>query len=151
MSKIIKHNFSIPNLVMKDGELVEDKPTIITCTFTLLFKGMGLFEEIHGSPLFTAMLDLVGGNNDIENAKVLYGSNVIKDLAAASYVKIDGDRFHNNRKTVDEFINGRVYPLVENDTEFVIKLTQMAMECIYGKPKPSATKAGAGTEAKPKK
>ena len=63
MSKIIKHSFSIPNLAMKDGELVEDKPTIITCTFTLLFKGFGLFEEI-GAQLRFVSREGAGKNTD---------------------------------------------------------------------------------------
>lgn len=132
MSKIIKHTFEIPNLIVKDGELVEDKPTKVTYTFTLLFKGFGLFEEINGNTLFNAMLENVSDDvSDVKQAKEILGSSFIKDLASASYVKIEGNKFHNNRATVEEFRKSQVYPLVENDYEFIMKLSQMAAECIY--------------------
>ena len=136
MSKIIKHTFEIPNLSVKDGELVEDKPTKVTYTFTLLFKGFGLFEEIHGETLFNAMLKNINSDNDdMENSKNLMSTSFIKDLAAASYVKIVGDKFHNNRATVEEFKKSQVYSLIESDYDFIIKLSQMATECIYDEQK----------------
>ena len=149
MAKIIKHTFEIPNLTIKDGELVEDKPTKVTYTFTLLFKGFGLFEEIHGDTLFSAMLQNVNGADDTENAKNLMSTSFIKDLAAASYVKIVGDKFHNNRATVEEFRKSQVYPLIENDYEFIIKLSQMASECIYDEQK--SKKLTSKEASKPKK
>ena len=134
MSKIIKHTFEIPNLTLQNGELVEGNPTTATYTFTLLFKGFALFEEIHGKSLFSAMLDMYReGADESENAKTMFGSSVIKDLASASYVKIEGDRFHNNRATVEEFKKCPAYQIVENDMGFVAKLTEMATECIYNK------------------
>lgn len=133
MAKIIKHTFEIPNLTLENGELVEGNPTTITYTFTLLFKGFSLFEEIHGKSLFASMLDMYKDSGDEnETARTMFGSSVIKDLAAASYVKIDGDRFHNNRATVEEFRKSPVSQIVENDMSFVAKLTEMASECIYG-------------------
>ena len=148
MSKIVKHTFEIPNLSVQDGELVEGKPTIVTYTFTLLFKGFGLFEEIHGSSLFSAMLEMYSGGEETESAKNFLSSSTLKDLAAASYVKIDGDKFHNNRATVEEFRKSPVCQLVENDTDFITELSQMATECLYDKAKKSAQKAG---ESRPKK
>ena len=134
MAKIIKHTFELPNLSLQDGELVEGNPTTVTYTFTLLFKGFALFEEIHGKSLFSAMLEMYKDSaSESETAQTMFGSSVIKDLAAASYVKIEGDRFHNNRATVEEFRKSQVYQLVENDMSFVAKLTEMASECIYGK------------------
>lgn len=136
MSKIIKHTFEIPNLTVKDGELVEGNPTKVTYTFTLLFKGFGIFEELHGSPLFSALIDLVDENgNDTESVKKMFSSSTIKDLAAASYVKIVGEKFHNNRATAEEFRKSQVYPLIENDYDFVTKLSTMAMECVYDEQK----------------
>lgn len=131
MSKIIKHTFEIPNLTVENGELVEGKPTKLTYTFTLLFKGFGLFEEIHGKSLFSAMLEMYGEDGDVGNAKNLFKTPVIKDLACASYVKIEGNKFHNNRATVEEFKKSPAYQLVENDTEFITKMSQMAAECLY--------------------
>ena len=136
MSKIIKHTFEIPKLTVENGELVEGDPTKITYTFTLLFKGFGIFEELHGSPLFSALIDLVDENgNDTESVKKMFSSSTIKDLAAASYVKIVGDKFHNNRATAEEFRKSQVYPLIENDYDFVTKLSTMAMECVYDEQK----------------
>lgn len=135
MSKIIKHTFRIPHLAVKDGELVQDKETAITYQFTLLFKGLGLFEEITGKPLLNALM----GNakidqldeNDVDTITKFIDKQFIKDLASASYIKIVGDKFHNNRVTVDEFRKSQVYPILENDYEFIMKLLNMAMECVY--------------------
>lgn len=139
MSKIIKHTFKIPNLVVKDGELVEEKETTATYQFTLLFKGIGLYEELSGKPLLNSLMEAVG--DDADQSKVLAkftDKKLIKDLACASYVKIDGDKFHNNRATAEEFRKTQVYNVVEKDYEFVIKLLTMAMECVYGEQKGKA-------------
>lgn len=139
--KIIKHTFTIPNLVVKDGELIEGKETTVTYQFTLLFKGIGLYEEIAGKPLLNSLMVAVGDGKD-ENAvlaKVL-DKKLIKDLACASYIKIDGNKFHNNRATVEEFRKSQVYPIIENDYEFVTKLLSMAMECVYDEQKGKRSK-----------
>ena len=148
MSKIIKHTFKIPNLVVKDGELVEEKETTVTYQFTLLFKGIGLYEEISGKPLLNSLMEAVGDNAD-QNAIItkFTDKKLIKDLACASYVKIEGDKFHNNRATAEEFRKTQVYNIVEKDYEFVIKLLTMAMECVYGEQKGKA-KTKAATRSK---
>lgn len=137
MSKIIKHTFEIPNLSVVDGELVEGKPTKVTYTFTLLFKGFGIFEDLHGSTLFSALLDTIG-DSEQDSVKKLFGTSTIKDLACASYVKIEGNKFHNNRATAEEFRKSQVFPLIENDYDFVMKLSQMATECVYDEQKSKA-------------
>ena len=148
MSKIIKHTFKIPNLVVKDGELVEDKETTVTYQFTLLFKGIGLFEEIAGKSLLNSLMAVAGGE-DKENALAkMVDKKLIKDLACASYIKIVGDKFHNNRATAEEFRKSQVYPILENDYEFIVELLQMAMECVYDEQKGKAKNKGA---TKPKK
>lgn len=149
MSKIIKHTFKLPNLTVQDGELVEDKETTATYTFTLLFKGIGLYEEIAGKPLINSLMDAVGQDeNDMQTVEKIMDKKFIKDLACASYVKIVGDKFHNNRATAEEFKKSQVYPFIENDYEFIIKLITMATECIYDKGKDNAKRKGA---TKPKK
>ena len=136
MSKIIKHTFRIPNLVVKDGELVEDKETTVTYQFTLLFKGIGLYEELSGKPLLNTLMNSIGNNANQEDAIAkIIDKKVIKDLACASYVKIVGDKFHNNRATAEEFRKTQVYPIIENDYEFIMKLLTMAMECVYDEEK----------------
>lgn len=140
MSKIIKHTFRIPHLIVKDGELVQDKETTITYQFTLLFKGIGLYEEIAGKSLLSSLMNSVKFD-DLQNIdefasfESFIDKQLIKDLACASYVKIVGDKFHNNRATAEEFRKSQVYPIVENDYEFVTKLISMAMECVYDEQK----------------
>ena len=149
MSKIIKHTFKLPNLTVKDGELVEDKETTATYTFTLLFKGIGLYEEIAGKPLLNSLMGAVGdGADEMDAIEKIMDKKFIKDLACASYVKIVGDKFHNNRATAEEFKKSQVYPFIENDYEFAVKLISMAMECVYDKEKAKAISKGA---TKPKK
>jgi len=148
MAKIIKHTFTIPNLTVKDGELIEGAETTVTYQFTLLFKGIGLFEEISGKPLLNSLMDTVKeGDEQADVLDKVLDKKFIKDLACASYIKIAGDKFHNNRATVEEFRKSQVYPIVENDYEFVTKLLSMAMECVYDAQKGKKTK---GTP-KPKK
>lgn len=149
MSKIIKHTFKLPNLTVKDGELVEDKETTATYTFTLLFKGMGLYEDISGTPLINSLMNALGqGNTELEAVGKMMDKKFIRDLACASYVKIVGDKFHNNRATAEEFKKSQVFPYIENDYEFIVKLITMATECIYDKGKENAKTKGA---SKPKK
>ena len=142
MSKIIKHTFVIPNLAVKDGDLVVEKETTVTCTFTLLFKGTGLYEEIAGKPLINSLMEVLGDDdNEVDKAKALSkftDKKFIKDLACASYVKIDGDKFHNNRATAEEFRKTQVYNVLEKDLDFVVDLLGMAMECVYGEQKSKA-------------
>ena len=145
MSKIIKHTFKIPNLAVKDGELVEDKETNVTYTFTLLFKGIGLYEEISGKPLLNSLMGMAVGEDDdpMKAVDKIMDKKFIRDLACSSYVKIDGNRFHNNRATAEEFKKSQVYPFIENDYEFVVELISMAMECVYDKEKAKAKSKGA--------
>ena len=151
MSKIIKHTFKIPNLTVKDGELVEGADTTETYTFTLLFKGVGLYEEIAGTSLLNALMGSLGDGEDMMKAvEKITDKKFIKDLACASYVKIVGDKFHNNRATAEEFRKSQVYAFLENDYEFVVKLLTMAMECVYDKEKAKAMSKGASKQ-KPKK
>ena len=139
MSKIIKHTFKIPNLVVKDGELVEEKETTATYQFTLLFKGIGLYEELSGKPLLNSLMEAIGDNADQNQILTKFtDKKLIKDLACASYVKIDGDKFHNNRATAEEFRKTQVYNVVEKDYDFILKLLTMAMECVYGEQKGKA-------------
>lgn len=139
MSKIIKHTFVIPNLAVKDGELVVEKETTVTYTFTLLFKGIGLYEELSGKPFLNSLMEALGdGGDEIDQAKAIAkftDKKFIKDLACASYVKIEGDKFHNNRATAEEFRKLQAYGMVEKDLDFIVDLLGMAMECAYGQEK----------------
>ena len=133
MSKIIKHTFSIPQLSVIDGELVLDSEKEETYTFTLLHKGMGIYEEISGEPLLTTLASFTDKEGNVDTAKLM-SSDFLLNLASASYVKIEGDRFHNNRATAEEFRKSRVASMV-NDVIFAQKLLEMATECAVGKAK----------------
>lgn len=131
--KILKYTFRIPQLSIEDGELVELGEKEETYHFTLLHKGIGLYEEMAGEPLISSLLDV---KDDDENAmaKKVMDSKFLLNLAAASYVKIEDGRFHNNRATCEEF---KKLPVVNHlsDPTFVIQLIQMATECAIGEAK----------------
>lgn len=149
MAKIIKHTFAIPNLTVENGELVEGKPTVKTYTFTLLYRGVGLFEEITGRPLMDTLMSAIDTDKDeVKNATNLMKRDFIQALAAVSYVKLDGNKFHNNRATVEEFKKSPVYPLVDQDIEFITKLMSMAVECIGGEEKGKQKTKEATTRSK---
>ena len=149
MAKIIKHTFVIPNLTVKDGELIEGKETTVTYQFTLLFKGIGLYEEISGKSLLNSLMEAANGQDKTMDIAKFTDKKLVKDLACASYIKIDGDKVHNNRATAEEFKKTQVYNIVDKDMNFVMKLLTMAMECVYGEELEKAkTKKGA---TRPKK
>ena len=126
--KILKHTFKIPNLEVVNGELTESGFKEETYTFTLLLKGTGLFEELAGKPLLAYLYEI-----DIENKEAvakLQSKDFIPNLACASYVKIEDNKFHNNRATAEEFKKLPVYSRVTDDLDFMIDLIQMAMDCM---------------------
>lgn len=135
--KILKYTFHIPQLTIEDGELVETGEKEETYHFTLLHKGIGLYEEMAGEPLISTLLDV---RDDDENAmaKKVMDSKFLLNLAAASYVKIEDGRFHNNRATCEEF---KKLPVVNHisDPSFVTALLQMATECAVGDVKQNPT------------
>lgn len=141
MAKIIKHTFTLPNLEIIDGELVENGTVEETYTFSLLHKGMGLFEELSGKPLmeYLMKLNVDDLNEDIDKLSYqektdligkLLNRNFINNLACASYVKIEDNKFHNNRATAEEFKKSNAYQKIGEDFDFVVKLLGMATECL---------------------
>lgn len=126
--KIIKHTFKIPNLKLENGELIEKEPIEKTYTFTLLYKGVGVYEEIANEPLLNTLVSFQGLDIN-EIVKKVMGTKFILDLASASYTKIENDKFYNNRATCEEF---RKLPVAShlNDIQFVIKLLEMATDCL---------------------
>lgn len=127
--KIIKYAFKTPKLKVVNNELIEEGYVSDTCTFTLLNKGVGLYEELNdGEPLMATLSKFKG--NDEEISRFLLTSDFIPNLACASYVKIDGDKFHNNRATAEEFKKKAFFGKITEDIEFVRKLVEMAMDCM---------------------
>lgn len=128
--KILKYTFRIPQLSIVDGELIEEGNKEETYTFTLLHKGIGLYEEMAGEPLINTLLD-VQNLKENEIAKIVMNSKFVLNLASASYVKIEDGKFHNNRATCEEF---KKLPVCNhlNDPNFVAQLLQMATECVVG-------------------
>lgn len=133
--KIIKHTFKFPKLSVNDGELVEDGFIEETYTFTLLHKGMGLFEEMTGKPLMSFLTDIAGEEDEKGAINRFLDKSFIPSLAAASYTKIENGKFHNNRATAEEFKKTAVYPRVTEDLSFIEQLVEMAVDCVLGEQK----------------
>lgn len=135
--KIIKHTFELPNLQLdQNGELIEGTPIYKTCTFTLLHGGIGRFEETYGKPLMSKIMEMnkAEGTEEERGMKLIADRKFILDLAGASYVKIENNKFENNRATMDEFINSDIADHVMN-IDFITKLFEMTTECVIGKVK----------------
>lgn len=130
MPKIIKHTFEIPNLKIVDGELIDEGVKKETYTFTLMHKGIRVYEELAHEPLIKTLAQF-DNIDDVNQIGKLMGSEFLLNLASASYVKIEGDKFHNNRATAEEF---KKLPISNHldDLGFVLKLIQMAVECVVG-------------------
>ena len=130
--KIIKHTFKIPRLeVNDDGELIEIGDIEETYTFTLLHKGIGIFEEMSGKPLMSYLTNMAA-KGEAEMVQEFLDKSFIPNLACASYVKIENGHFHNNRSTAEEFKRSSVYPHVTEDLNFITKLVEMAIDCVLG-------------------
>ena len=126
--KILKYTFRIPKLEVVDGELIENGFNEESYTFTLLHKGVGLFEDLSSKPLLAYLYEI-----DLENKEAiskLLSKDFIPNLACASYVKIENNQFHNNRATAEDFKKLPVYQKVNEDINFAIELIQMAMDCM---------------------
>ena len=124
--KIFEYTFKIPNLSVQDGKLTENGTTEETYTFTLLHKGFGLYEDLTGKPLMAKLMEL----NDLNDIDKIISKDFISNLACASYVKIEGDKFHNNRATAEEFKKSAVYSKTTEDVQFIRGLISMALECV---------------------
>ena len=124
--KIFEYTFKLPNLEIKDGKLIENGITEETYTFTLLHRGFGLYEDLTGKPLMSKLMELDGA----DNLDKIISKDFISNLACASYVKIEGDKFHNNRATAEEFKKSAVYPKTTEDVQFIKGLVSMALECV---------------------
>jgi hypothetical protein len=145
--KIIKHTFRIPKLTVSGDELIEDGFIEETYTFSLLHKGMGIFEELSGKPLMSYLTDIASDGDQMEAINKFLDKNFIPNLASASYVKIVDGKFHNNRATAEEFKKTAVFPRITEDLAFVEELVEMAVDCILGDQKAlnnSKNKAGSG-------
>lgn len=130
--KIIKHTFKIPKLDLSDeGDLIEVGNIEETYTFTLLHKGIGIFEEMAGKPLIS-FLTTMAMKDEEEMLHNFLDKSFIPNLACASYVKIENGHFHNNRSTAEEFKKSNVYPHLTEDIDFITKLVEMAVDCVLG-------------------
>lgn len=124
--KIFEYTFKVPNLEVVNGKLVERASNEETCTFTLLHKGFGLYEDLTGKPLMAKLLEL-GEDDPLET---LISKEFISNLACASYVKIEDGKFHNNRATAEEFKKSPVFYKVTQDVKFMRGLVRMALDCV---------------------
>lgn len=122
--KILKYEFSIPKLVIEDGELYEMGEIKETHTFTLLFKGVDLYEKLSGKPLLS---DIAKYGNEVNTQNI--DIEMIKNLAKASFVKIEDNQFHQNMITADEFTKTQAYSRIGMDTNFMVELLNMVVDC----------------------
>ena len=145
--KIIKHTFKIPKLEVTDeGELKEIGNIEETYTFTLLHKGIGIFEEMSGKPLMSYLTNMAMKSEE-ELVQNFMDKSFIPNLACASYVKIENGHFHNNRSTAEEFRKSNVYPHITEDLNFITKLVELAVDCVLGEQaSESKTKQNANTK-----
>ena len=127
--KILKYTFRIPKLEVIDDELVESGFNEQTYTFTLLHKGVGLFEEMAHKPLMAYMFE-IGDVTDKDSVSKLMSKDFIPNLACASYIKIENGQFHNNRATAEDFKKLPVYQRLTDDLDFAMEILQMATDCM---------------------
>lgn len=129
--KILNYTFKLPKLELVDGELVETGTIEEKHTFTLLFKGIGLYEEMANQPLLTSLMS-VAQDGEMTNASIekILSKDFISNLACASYVKIENNKFHNNRGTAEEFKKTSAYSEIFRDFDFITQLIEMAVDCI---------------------
>lgn len=125
--KIFKYKFNIPQLIVEDGELMECGVKEEEYTFTLLFKGVDLYEKLSGRALLSDLASM-SGLDQTNFAKEL-DMSIIKNLAKASYCKIEGEAFHQNLVTAEEFSKTSAFTQVATDTDFMAELLNMAVEC----------------------
>lgn len=130
--KILKYTFRLPELQVIGGELVQTGVTEETHTFTLLFKGIGIYEELSNKPLLSTLMSLGNENGEVSDNAVdsMLSKEFISNLACASYIKIENGKFHNNRATAEEFKKTGAYSEIFKDIDFVNALMKMAVECI---------------------
>lgn len=147
--KILKYTFKLPNLTVIDDELVEDGIIEETHTFTLLFKGVGVYEELAHKPLLSSLTKFAGQDGQVSDDSLdnVLSRDFITNLACASYVKIENGKFHNNRSTAEEFKKTKAYSYLFRNIDFIQKLLIMASECVLEDEK-AKTKTKADSSSK---
>lgn len=125
--KILKYTFEIPQLIVENDELVEMGTKQETYTFTLLFKGVDVYEKLTGKALLTDLAKM--STMTEENVARDLDIELIRNLAKASYCKIENDAFHQNMITAEEFSKTQAFTKVATDTEFMVQLLNMAVDC----------------------
>lgn len=130
MARILRYTFTTPKLELINDELVENGYEEETYTFTLLHKAVGIYEELAGEPLLATLSNLERKEDGELDLQKILSQDFVSNLAAASYVKIEADKFHNNRATAEEFKKKTIYSTCVSDFNFIQKLISMATECM---------------------
>lgn len=125
--RVLKYTFDIPQLIVENDELIEMGSKQETYTFTLLFKGVDLYEKLSNKALLTDIAKL--SNQDQNQLANNLDVDMIKNLAKASYAKIENNTFHQNLITADEFSKTQAFQRIGIDTDFMVALLNMAVEC----------------------
>lgn len=139
--KILKYTFQIPQLIVDDGELLENGYIEETHTFTLLFKGVGLYEKLAGKPLLTDLTEYSKRNTDGQ-----IDVEFVKNIACASWCKIVDDSVHQNVVTAEEFRKSDVFNVVSTDTDFMKQLLEMMTDCVLSEKQKQQTKGYVATK-----
>lgn len=152
MSNIIKHTFTETTLAIEDGELVEKVVSEKEYRFSLNMKGLDLFEREYGKPLIKTLTKVIKNVDfatlqDLQEASSqnmgvvmntidsLIDADFLKALACSSYISIVDDQPVNNDVTKEKFKETFAYSEMLNDIDFVIKLLNMAIDCVFSKQK----------------
>lgn len=144
--EIYKHTFYVDQVSVVDGELIIGDPIEYTYNFSLVMKGMDLFEKEYGKPLIASLTSIVKETNvktveELENldnnmdfllnmTDSFIDGKFIRALACASYIKIENNQAINNEMTVEEFKESPVFPYITGDFDFLGKMLSMAISCI---------------------
>lgn len=152
MGNVIKHTFIETTLQFEDGELVEKVVGEKEYRFSLNMKGLDLFEREYGKPLIKtltkvlktidfgklqAMQELGEGTTAeiMDTIDNLIDPSFLKALACSSYISIVDSQPINNDYTKEQFKESFAYQIMLNDMDFIIKLLNMAIECVFTKQK----------------
>lgn len=148
----MKYTFIEKGATIVNGELVEQEGLEKTYTFTLKMNGLKLFEIEYGKPLIKALtkmvktidmdtLETLKDSNKAEALKAIDGLidiDFIRALACSSYVKIVDNIGYNSEQTVEEFKQLKVNDYCINDIDFIFKILEMAIDCVFEKQKSNA-------------
>ncbi|MEG0093152.1 MAG: hypothetical protein RR945_02150 [Erysipelotrichaceae bacterium] len=123
--KVIRYKHVCKPIVVVKGIPQESKQEIEQeYFFTLSHDAMRLFEQEHGKPLLKSILSMSGEVADN------FDATVIQDLAAASYIDVEGSNIINNEITVEKFKQTELYKTCSINTDFMDVIMELIKDFI---------------------